>query len=114
MDLTYKPYIRDSAFKTLSIKTPSIVINGYKPKYTTDTKSEESEEASPVESPIEEIKTTQPSTVKHSSKTFKSKEEFKSTMLPIYESILIKKGMHIAFAHSLSFNIKNLLTNCLS
>lgn len=101
MDLTYKPYIRDSAFKTLSIKTPSIVINGYKPKYTTDTKSEESEEASPVESPIEEIKTTQPSTVKHSSKTFKSKEEFKSTMLPIYESILIKKGLNPLFAKAL-------------
>lgn len=107
MDLTYKPYIRDSAFKTLSIKTPSIVINGYKPKYTTNTKSEESkeseesEEASPVESPIEEIKTTQPSTVKHSSKTFKSKEEFKSTMLPIYESILIKKGLNPLFAKAL-------------
>lgn len=101
MDLTYKPYIRDSAFETLSIKTPSIVINGYKPKYTTDTKSEESEEASPVESPIEEIKTTQPSTVKHSSKTFKSKEEFKSTMLPIYESILIKKGLNPLFTKAL-------------
>lgn len=101
MDLTYKPYIRDSAFKTLSIKTPSIVINGYKPKYTTDTKLEESEEASPVESPIEEIKTTKPSTVKHPSKTFKSKEEFKSIMLPIYESILIKKGLNPLFAKAL-------------
>lgn len=101
MDITYKPYIRDSAFEELSIKTPTININGYKPKYNVD-HVEEEDIITPVESQIEEIRTPEPQFKKQTTtKKFKSKKEFQDTMTPIYESMLIKRGLSPTFAKAL-------------
>lgn len=100
MDITYKPYIRDSAFEELSIKTPTININGYKPKYNVD-HVEEEDIITPVESQIEEIRTPEPQFKKQTTKKFKSKKEFQDTMTPIYESMLIKRGLNPTFAKAL-------------
>lgn len=102
MNITYKPYIRDSSFKELSIKSPTINIKGYKPKYTI--KQDKEEAVIPVESPIEEIRVFKNSEINKSkadTKKFESKEDFKDTMIPIYESLLIKRGLNPVFAKAL-------------
>jgi hypothetical protein len=102
MNITYKPYIRDSSFKELSIKGPTINIKGYKPKYTI--KQDKEEAVIPVESPIEEIRVFKNSEInkaKTNTKKFESKEDFKDTMIPIYESLLIKRGLNPVFAKAL-------------
>lgn len=102
MNITYKPYIRDSSFKELSIKSPTINIKGYKPKYTI--KQDKEEAVIPVESPIEEIRVFKNSEInkaKTNTKKFESKEDFKDTMIPIYESLLIKRGLNPVFAKAL-------------
>lgn len=102
MNITYKPYIRDSSFKELSIKSPTINIKGYKPKYTI--KQDKEEAVIPVESPIEEIRVFKNSEInkaKTDTKKFESKEDFKDTMIPIYESLLIKRGLNPVFAKAL-------------
>ena len=102
MNITYKPYIRDSSFKELSIKSPTINIKGYKPKYTI--KQDKEEAVIPVESPIEEIrvfKNFEINKAKTNTKKFESKEDFKDTMIPIYESLLIKRGLNPVFAKAL-------------
>lgn len=102
MDITYKPYIRDSSFKELSIKSPTINIKGYKPKYTI--KQDKEETVTPVESPIEEIQMHKKPKIKEATAKairFESKEEFKDTMIPIYEFLLIKRGLNPVFAKSL-------------
>lgn len=101
MDITYKPYIRDSAFKELSIKTPTININGYKPKYNVE-KVEEEDIITPVESQIEEIRAPEPQLKKTTNtKKFRNRKEFQDTMIPIYEAMLIKKGLSPTFAKAL-------------
>lgn len=103
MDITYRPYIRDSALKEVSFKSPVINITGYTPKYTTDNIKEGP--AQSVESQIEEIKSPKVSTsiptVSSKSVNFKSKKEFKDTMTPLYESMLIKRGLDPVFAKAL-------------
>lgn len=102
MNITYKPYIRDSSFKELSIKSPTINIKGYKPKYTI--KRDKEEAVIPVESPIEEIrvfKNSELNKAKTNTKKFESKEDFKDTMIPIYEFLLIKRGLNPVFAKAL-------------
>lgn len=102
MDITYKPYIRDSSFKELSIKSPTINIKGYKPKYTI--KQDKEETITPVESPIEEIQMHKRPKIKEATAKairFESKEEFKDTMIPIYESLLVKRGLNPVFAKAL-------------
>lgn len=102
MDITYKPYIRDSSFKELSIKSPTINIKGYKPKYTI--KQDKEETITPVESPIEEIQMHKKPKIKEATAKairFESKEEFKDTMIPIYESLLVKRGLNPVFAKAL-------------
>lgn len=102
MDITYKPYIRDSSFKELSIKSPTINIKGYKPKYTI--KQDKEETVTPVESPIEEIQMHKKPEIKEATAKairFESKEEFKDTMIPIYESLLVKRGLNPVFAKAL-------------
>lgn len=119
MKITYTPYFNDSTFKELSIKIPAISISGYKPKYTT--KYMEEDIVTPVESQIEEIRTSKSSVkkedIKHQNKEttdesqtgnrvtlaikFKSKKEFTETMTPIYEELLIKKGLNPVFAKAL-------------
>lgn len=103
MELTYRPYIRDSAFRDFSIKRPSIDISGYKPKYTkVDKEGVKEVKESPVKSEIQEINTearvNKPPRFKES---FHSKNDFISTMIPIYETILRKKGINPDFAKSL-------------
>lgn len=101
MDITYKPYIRDSAFQELSIKKPTINISGYKPKYTVEQVEEDI--VTPVESQIEEIRAPEPQVKRTTTNImkFKSKKEFKDTMTPIYEALLVKRGLNPAFAKAL-------------
>lgn len=103
MDITYRPYIRDSALKEVSFKRPVVNITGYTPKYTTDDIKEEPAQA--VESQIEEIKAPKVNTsipaTSDKSISFKSKKEFKDTMTPLYESMLVKRGLNPAFAKAL-------------
>lgn len=101
MNITYRPYIRDSALRDISIKTPVVDINGYRPKYT---QKEIDTEPVKVESQIEEIRTPKPqkpTRSRSSGMKFKSKQEFKDTMIPIYEAILTKRGLNPIFAKAL-------------
>lgn len=111
MDLTYKPFIRDSIISDITVDIPISDITPYRPKYNTDNQSsaeDEEEEATPVQSQVEEVNTatqqnpTPTSTTRSSYKSkFSSKEDFKNTMLPIYESILVQKGLNPLFAKAL-------------
>jgi flagellum-specific peptidoglycan hydrolase FlgJ len=103
MELTYRPYIRDSAFRDFSIKHPSIDISGYKPKYTkVDKEGVKEVKESPVKSEIQEINTeTRVNNPPRFKESFHSKNDFISTMIPIYETILRKKGINPDFAKSL-------------
>lgn len=98
MDITYTPYIRNSAFKELAIKTPLIRINGYKPKYTSE---QIEDEETAVESPIEDLKTNISHPNTNPLLEFKSKEDFKDIMIPLYESALKQKGLNPLFAKAL-------------
>lgn len=115
MDLTYKPFIRDSIISDITVDIPTSDITPYRPKYNTDNQSsteDEEEEVTPVQSQVEEVNTatqqnptptsTPTSTTRSSYKSkFSSKEDFKNTMLPIYESILVQKGLNPLFAKAL-------------
>lgn len=111
MDLTYKPFIRDSIISDITVDIPTSDITPYRPKYNTDHQSsteDEEEETTPVQSQVEEVNTTTQqnptptSTTRSSYKSkFSSKEDFKNTMLPIYESILVQKGLNPLFAKAL-------------
>lgn len=103
MDITYKPYIRDSAFEELTIKFPKINIRGYRSKYNNidSTENTEEEETVPVESQIEEIKVSNSRTNQNNTKKFMSKQEFKNTLTPLYEEALISRGLNPIFAKAL-------------
>lgn len=112
MDLTYRPYIRDSYFNNnIDIRNPSINIEGYKPHYTVTTKTDDkddqqkdNETATPVESQVEEVREQyNPSTRARSTNksSFSSKKEFLDVMTPIYENLLAQKGLNPIFAKAL-------------
>lgn len=96
--MIYKPFFRDDlGYKpryTQPLHLEEVVVSpiysesedyekdlGYKPIYHIDMEGDESE-----------------STLSY---TFASKEDFKSTMLPIYEKVLSEKGINPIFAKSL-------------
>lgn len=107
MDITYKPFFRDTVFSDFSIKSPVIPITGYKPKYI-----EKSEKKTEPPAPIEPTQVTKvsespqlinlPSSNKSADNTkFTSKQMFKDTMTSIYTAALIKRGINPAFAKAL-------------
>lgn len=99
------------------ISRDKIDIQGYLPKFTVEEREEPRPQ--PVTSPIidtddeeqsertdrtEETSTTSTRTTSPTStstRTFKNKEEFKRTMLPIYEKVLSKMGLDTAYAKML-------------
>lgn len=95
MDITYRPFIRDVYLDD------NIRIKGYIPKYNKkETSIEDSSEIeeTPVESDILEIRQREGSKKPY---RFSSKKEFQDTMIPLYEEMLIKKGLNPEFARSL-------------
>ena len=99
------------------ISRDKIDIQGYLPKFTVeereeprpqpvtspiiDTDDEEQSERTdrPEETSTTSTRTTSPTST--STRTFKNKEEFKRTMLPIYEKVLSKMGLDTAYAKML-------------
>lgn len=109
MDITYKPYIRDNEFEVdYSIPFPRIT-SSYKPKYIVDEDQQREPEETSVKSDIDLTNSSElniPSEVyipssRKQSRSFSSKEEFSTTMLPIYERLLKQKGLNPAFAKAL-------------
>lgn len=98
-DITYRPFIRDSALGEINISVPELNIPAYKPRYT---KPLEDNTETEVQSQLEEIRNPEP-VVQQSTNTYKfnSKKDFKDTMLPIYERMLKAKGLNPAFAKAL-------------
>lgn len=102
------------------ISRDKLNIQGYLPKFTVEEQEREEPTPQVVTSPIidleedpetsektERTKTTisdpdpKPTPSLNTNKTFKNKEEFKRTMLPIYEKILSKMGLNTAYAKML-------------
>lgn len=104
------------------ISRDKLNIQGYLPKFTVEEQEREEPTPQVVTSPIidleeeenpetsektERAKTTisdpdpKPTPSLNTNKTFKNKEEFKRTMLPIYEKILSKMGLNTAYAKML-------------
>lgn len=109
MNITYSPFFRDSVFTDISIKQPVVDVIGYQPKYNISTATEEDDNEDIVEEPVIESNVSEePEIERPEQKTeittnikFRSKKEFKDTMTPIYENILIQKGLNPAFAKAL-------------
>lgn len=109
MDITYKPYIRDNEFEVdYSIPFPRIT-SSYKPKYIVDEDQQREPEETSVKSDIDLTNSPESnipsgeskSSSRKQSRSFSSKEEFSTTMLPIYERLLKQKGLNPAFAKAL-------------
>lgn len=117
IDITYRPFIRDSVLEDINIKNPIFDIEGYKPKYTsredTEDKKEDkskgesiSQEEETVTSNenAEEVSNTSNTPATSStpiSTRFTSKDEYRRVMTPIYESELVKRGLDKSFARLL-------------
>lgn len=98
-DITYRPFIRDSALDKINISIPNLEIPTYKPRYSQPLEDDTENE---VQSQIEEIRNPEPVVQQNSNVyKFKSKKDFKNTMLPIYERILKSKGLNPIFAKAL-------------
>lgn len=98
-DITYKPFIRDSALNEINIPISNLEISTYKPRYSQPLEDDTENE---VQSQVEEIKNPKPIVQQNTNiYKFKSKKDFKDTMLPIYENILKAKGLNPRFAKSL-------------
>lgn len=89
-------------------------LQGYLPRFNTEEREEPRPQtvASPIIDSIETSEEENPRTEKDSQPTyttstqttstsFKSKNEFKATMLPIYERILSQMGLNTAYAKAL-------------
>lgn len=97
-DITYRPFIRDSALGDINIQIPNLEIPVYKPRYSQPLEDDTETE---VQSQVEEIRNPEPIVQETTVHKFKSKKDFKDTMLPIYERLLKSKGLNPAFAKSL-------------
>lgn len=98
-DITYRPFIRDSALDKINISIPNLEIPTYKPRYSQPLEDDTENE---VQSQIEEIRNPEPVVQQNSNVyKFKSKKDFKNTMLPIYERMLKSKGLNPIFAKAL-------------
>lgn len=98
-DITYRPFIRDSALDKINISIPNLEIPTYKPRYSQPLEDDTENE---VQSQIEEIRNPEPIVQQNSNVyKFKSKKDFKNTMLPIYERMLKSKGLNPIFAKAL-------------
>lgn len=97
-DITYRPFIRDSALGDINIQIPNLEIPVYKPRYSQPLEDDTETE---VQSQVEEIRNPEPIVQETIVHKFKSKKDFKDTMLPIYERLLKSKGLNPAFAKSL-------------
>lgn len=111
MDIYYSPFFRSSSFKDRR-STVNDDIVGYIPKYNIKSdkiETEPEDDVVSVESDIEEIKNPKIDLEldrdNKSSFTdnveFRSKKEFKDTMIPIYTKLLISKGLNPKFAKAL-------------
>nr|DAO83087.1 MAG TPA: hypothetical protein [Bacteriophage sp.]DAS86367.1 MAG TPA: hypothetical protein [Bacteriophage sp.] len=88
-------------------------LQGYLPRFNTEEREEPRPQtvASPIIDSIEtseeepraekESKPTYTTSANTTSSSFKSKNEFKATMLPIYERILSQMGLNTAYAKAL-------------
>lgn len=97
-DITYRPFIRDSALGDINIQIPNLEIPVYKPRYSQPLEDDTETE---VQSQVEEIRNPEPIVQETTVHKFNSKKDFKDTMLPIYERLLKSKGLNPAFAKSL-------------
>lgn len=97
-DITYRPFIRDSALGDINIQIPNLEIPIYKPRYSQPLEDDTETE---VQSQVEEIRNPEPIVQETTVHKFNSKKDFKDTMLPIYERLLKSKGLNPAFAKSL-------------
>lgn len=97
-DITYRPFIRDSALGDINIQIPNLEIPVYKPRYSQPLEDDTETE---VQSQVEEIRNPEPIAQETTVHKFNSKKDFKDTMLPIYERLLKSKGLNPAFAKSL-------------
>lgn len=97
-DITYRPFIRDSALGDINIQIPNLEIPVYKPRYSQPFEDDTETE---VQSQVEEIRNPEPIVQETTVHKFNSKKDFKDTMLPIYERLLKSKGLNPAFAKSL-------------
>lgn len=94
-------------FRSVPIKPLSPII-GYKPRYTqeqpkpvTDNQPEELTPEEEVTKPIPFSSVSSPAKSRSPKGRMSGKTEMKSTMLPIYEKVLIEYGLNPAFAKSL-------------
>lgn len=89
-------------FRSVPIK-PSTPIIGYKPKYTQEQSKPVTDNQPEELTPEEELTKPIPfSSVSRSPKgKMSGKTEMKSTMLPIYEKVLVEHGLNPAFAKAL-------------
>ena len=80
-------------------------LQGYLPRFNTEEREEPRPQtvASPIIDSIaeKESKPTYTISANTTSSSFKSKNEFKATMLPIYERILSQMGLNTAYAKAL-------------
>lgn len=97
-DITYRPFIRDSALGDINIQIPNLEIPVYKPRYSQPLEDDTETE---VQSQVEEIRNPEPIVQETTVHKFNSKKDFKDTMLPIYERLLKSKGLNPAFAKAL-------------
>lgn len=97
-NITYRPFIRDSALGDINIQIPNLEIPVYKPRYSQPLEDDTETE---VQSQVEEIRNPEPIVQETTVHKFNSKKDFKDTMLPIYERLLKSKGLNPAFAKSL-------------
>lgn len=97
-NITYRPFIRDSALGDINIQIPNLEIPVYKPRYSQPLEDDTETE---VQSQVEEIRNPEPIVQETIVHKFNSKKDFKDTMLPIYERLLKSKGLNPAFAKSL-------------
>ena len=118
MDILFKPIKKniDFSLEGLSLSTPIIDVIGYKPKYA---KKKEETSSNPTESVVDNAATqtnvnnSQETLVSSesslptftpqstTSQSFASKDEFKSIMTPIYQKLLIEKGLNPEYARML-------------
>lgn len=97
-NITYRPFIRDSALGDINIQIPNLEIPVYKPRYSQPLEDDTETE---VQSQVEEIRNPEPIVQETTVHKFNSKKDFKDTMLPIYERLLKSKGLNPAFAKAL-------------
>lgn len=78
-------------------------IQGYLPRFNTEEREEPRPQtvASPIIDSIETSEEKPTYTISANTTSFKSKNEFKATMLPIYERILSQMGLNTAYAKAL-------------